>query len=299
MIQGIFCSLLASVLFGGLYYLATYLRPLSGVEVFGFRMLVCLPFLALAVLVLKQQAAFWAFIQRLYREPKLILVVLLTAALVGVQMWLFLWAPNAGRAIDVSIGYLLMPLSMALVGRFLYKETLSPYKWLAVGFAAVGVLSNIILSGKFSWASSLVFIGYPAYFMIRRHFGLSHIHSFVLEVALLTPIACYFVSQVNMPLIEAQNPHIYLFLFLLGLLSGVALISYTLASTLIPFSLLGLLGYVEPCAMLLIAFLIGETLSPDAYLLMGCLTIAISLVILDGLLVFRRSRRQKRNNPPC
>lgn len=295
MMQGILCSLLASILFAGLYYLAAYLRPLSGVDVFGFRMLVSLPFMGLAIILLKQQHAFIAFVHRLYREPWLILVLCFTAALVGVQMWLFLWAPNAGRAIEVSVGYLLMPLAMALVGRFIYKESLSFYKWLAILFAAIGVCSNIWLSGKFSWASSLVFIGYPIYFMVRRHFDFSHIHSFVLEVVLLVPVAIYFVSQINIPSITAQNPNIYVFLFLLGLLSGIALISYTLASSLIPFNLLGLLGYIEPCGMMMISFLIGETLSPDAYGLMICLTIAISLVIFDGLLTLRRSNHQKRN----
>lgn len=299
MIQGIFCSLLASILFAGLYYLATYLRPLSGVDVFGFRMLVSLPFMGLAIILLKQQKEFLAFLQRLYHQPQLILVLLFTAALVGVQMWLFLWAPNAGRAIDVSVGYLLMPLSMALIGRFVYRETLSPYKWLAIGFATAGVFSNIWLSGKFSWASTLVFIGYPFYFMVRRYFNFSHIHSFVLEIALLVPVACYFVSQIDMPHIEIQNPNIYFFLFLLGLLSGIALISYTLASSLIPFNLLGLLGYIEPCGMLLISFLIGETLSPDAYGLMACLSVAITLVLFDGLVALHRSNRQKRKNSLC
>ncbi|MGY4676058.1 EamA family transporter RarD [Ursidibacter arcticus] len=295
MIKGILCSLLASILFGGLYYLATFLRPLAGEDVFGFRILVTLPFLCLAVILLKQQQAFIDFLKQIKQNPKLIFALCLSSALVGIQMWLFLWAPNSGKAIDVSIGYLLMPIAMVAVGKLLYKEHLSFCKWLAIFFAFVGVLSNILLVGKLSWASALVATGYPAYFMVRKKFNISHIHSFVIEIALLLPIALYFISQVDMPAIQQQNPNIYFYLLLLGLMSGVALISYTLASTLIPFNVLGLLGYIEPCAMLLISFLIGETLSPDAYLLLICLGVAILCLILDGVLVLRKRKRIKNN----
>lgn len=290
MLKGIFCSLFASLLFGGLYLLATFLRPLAGEDVFGFRIIVTLPFLCLAVLVLKQKAEFIAFLKQLYQDPKLIFVLFCSAALVGVQMWLFLWAPNSGRALDVSIGYLLMPITMVAVGKLLYKEYLSLTKWLAILFAVVGVASNIFLTGKISWASALVCTGYPAYFMLRKKFGISHIHSFVVEITLLLPVALYFISQVDLPRIQTENANIYFYLFLLGLMSGVALISYTLASTLVPFNMLGLLGYVEPCFMLLIAFLIGERLDPNAYLLMICLSIAILLLIFDGIVQVCKKR---------
>lgn len=292
MIKGVLCSLLASMLFGGLYLLATFLRPLQGEDVFGFRMLVTLPFLFLAVFLLGKRSEFLAFLQRIRREPKVIIGLMLSASLVGVQMWLFLWAPNAGMAIDVSIGYLLMPITMVAVGRFVYKEHLSLSKWLAIGFAFLGVMSNILLTGKLSWASLLVCTGYPAYFMVRKKFNISHIHSFVVEVAMLVPLALYFISKVDMPAIQAVNPNIYFYLFLLGLMSGVALMSYTLASTLIPFNLLGLLGYIEPCVMLLIAFMIGERLDPNSYLLLICLSVAVAFLILDGILAIRKKQKR-------
>jgi chloramphenicol-sensitive protein RarD len=67
--------------------------------------------------------------------------------------------------------------------------------------------------------------------------------------------------------------------------------SYTLASTLLPFNMLGLLGYVEPCMMMLVSFLIGERLEPSAYTLMMCLIIAISCLILDGIAVMRKKQK--------
>ncbi|WP_409500259.1 EamA family transporter RarD [Mannheimia glucosida] len=294
MLKGILLSLSASVLFGCMYYLAIFLKPLSGVSVFGIRMVVTLPFLFLALFLLKKQTEFIAFLKRLKNEPYLLLVVLVTSAIVGGQMWLFLWAPNSGKAIEVSMGYLLMPIVMVAFGKMVYQEPLSLNKWIAIGFAFVGVASNIVLTGKLSLESLFVCTGYPIYFYLRRKFGLSHLHSFVLEILFLIPISLYFIGQTDMVYVENQNSQIYFFIALLGLISGAALISYTLASTMLPFNLLGLLGYVEPCVMLMISFLIGETLAKESYLLMICLLVAILFLVLDGIIILYKQRKKRR-----
>ncbi|EXI63097.1 hypothetical protein MHD_02875 [Mannheimia granulomatis] len=294
MLKGILFSLSASVLFGCMYYLAIFLRPLSGESVFGIRMVVTLPFLFLALFLFKKQKDFFAFIQRLIKEPYLLLVMLVTSSIVGGQMWLFLWAPNSGKAIEVSMGYLLMPIVMVAFGKVVYQEMLSFNKWLAIIFAFIGVMSNILLSGKLSLESLFVCTGYPIYFYLRRKFGLSHLYSFVCEILFLIPVALYFIGKTDMLYIESQNPNIYYFIVLLGLISGAALISYTLASTILPFNVLGLLGYAEPCVMLVISFLIGETLAKEAYLLMGCLLIAVLLLVLDGAMALRRQRKYRK-----
>ncbi|AJE08622.1 EamA family transporter RarD [Mannheimia haemolytica] len=293
MLKGILLSLSASVLFGCMYYLAIFLKPLAGVSIFGIRMLVTIPFLFLALYLFKKQNEFWVFLQRLKQEPYLLLVILITASIVGGQMWLFLWAPNSGKAIEVSMGYLLMPIIMVAFGKVVYKETLSLNKWLAIVVAFIGVASNILFTGKISIASLFVCTGYPIYFYLRRKFGLSHLHSFVVEILYLLPVACYFISQTDMQYVETQNPNIYYFIALLGLISGTALISYTLASTILPFNLLGLLGYVEPLLMLVVSFLIGERLANESYLLMICLLISISFLVLDGMFALRQQRKRK------
>lgn len=291
MLKGTLFSLAASLLFGAMYYLSTFLRPLAGEDIFGVRMVITLPFLFLTLFLLRQQRDFVAFLHRLKREPHLLLVLVFTAALVGFQMWLFLYAPNAGKAIEVSFGYLLLPIMLVAVGKLIYKETLSPLKWAAIGLAAVGVISNIVLAGRFSWEAVTVFVSYPLYFAVRRKFEMSHIHSFILEIILLIPIALYFISSIDIEWVAEQNPNIGIFVLLLGLFSGTALISYTLASAMLPFNLLGLLGYVEPCLMLIISFVIGEVLSTDAYILMFCLMLAILCLILDGISVLRKKQR--------
>lgn len=51
---------------------------------------------------------------------------LVFTAIVGLQLWLFVWAPVNGYALDVSLGYLLLPISLVLIGRIVFKDRLSP-----------------------------------------------------------------------------------------------------------------------------------------------------------------------------
>jgi chloramphenicol-sensitive protein RarD len=94
---------------------------------------------------------------------------MLSSALLGVQLWLFMWAPLNGRSLDVSLGYFLLPLTMVLTGRLAYGEQpVVPAENRGV-FACLGVLNELYQVGGFSWATLVVVIGYPVYFVVRKY----------------------------------------------------------------------------------------------------------------------------------
>ena len=266
MLKGVAFSLFASLLFGYMYYFSTLLLPLSGTDIFGYRIVFTLPFVAAAVILFKQKMALIAHLKRIQRQPHFALAFLFTGALMGFQMWLFLWAPNNGSSLSVSFGYLLLPLVMVAAARIIFKERISRIKFLAVLIAAVGVISNITLKGEISWEALVICVGY------------------FLEMLTLLPFCAYFAWQVDISQVQQSNPHILVLLLLLGLISGTALNAYILASNHLPMNLLGLLGYVEPCLMVGISLLIGEKIDAQSYPLFICLILAMLLIITDGIL---------------
>lgn len=197
-------------------------------------------------------------------------------------MWLFLWAPNNGGALSVSLGYLLLPLVMVVMGRIFFKESISNVKLVAVLLAAIGVFSNIAIKGGLSWESVAV-CGYAVYFMIRKRLNLADITSFAMEMVLLLPVCIYLALQVDLGAVQQVNPPIIWLLLLLGLMSGVAFIFYIAASNLLPINVLGLLGYAEPIMMLVVAFIIGEKVDPESYPLFLCLIGSMTLILIDGV----------------
>ncbi len=283
MFKGVLVSLFASSLFGYMYYFSTLLRPLSGTDIFGYRMIFTLPFVMLAVVIFKQKNALIAHFQRMKRNPLFALSYIFCGALMGFQMWLFLWAPNNGSSLSVSFGYLLLPIVMVAVGRLVFKERISTFKFIAVLVAAVGVISNIVIKGGLSWEAIVICVGYTSYFAIRKALKTTDLAAFCLEILSTMPISIYFALQTDFAIVEQANPNIWILLPLLGLISGSALIAYVIASNLLPMNLLGLLGYVETVMMVIISFLIGEELDAQSYPLFISLIIAMILVVIDGL----------------
>ena len=285
-----FFCITANFLFGLGYYFAILLRPLNGESMFGFRIIVLIPFILLAILLFKQIQIFKQLWQKIKENPPLIFILLLLALNTGVQLWLFMWAPNNGQAIPVSIGYLLLPIVAVALGKIVFKEHFTLLKWLSLIFAIIGVSTNVILTGTFSWATLVTGIGYPLYITLRRYFNINNLSTFFVELLLVTPFALYFISQTNMQLILMENHYLYAILALFGLVNGIAFIFYIASSNLLPVNVLGLLGYMEPLVMLAISFIIGESLDSKSYILMICLAIAITLLTIDN---FRQGRLKR------
>lgn len=283
MLKGILISLLASFLFGYMYYFSTLLKPLSGTDIFGYRMIFTFPFVVFAVLMFKQKNALIERLKHIKNQPYFAFSYLFCGALMGFQMWLFLWAPNNGSSLSVSFGYLLLPIVMVAAGRLIFKERISTFKFIAVLIATLGVISNIVLKGGLSWEAIVICIGYTTYFSVRKALKNTDLASFCLEMVSLMPISVYFALQTDFALVEQSNSAIWGLLILLGLISGTALIAYVIASNKLPMNLLGLLGYVETIMMLFVSFFIGEKIDAQSYPLFICLILSMSLVIIDGL----------------
>ncbi|MDO9927202.1 EamA family transporter RarD [Glaesserella parasuis] len=282
MLKGILFSLSANILFGAGYYFAVLLRPLESDSIFGFRIVVLMPFILLAIFLFHQQKAFKDLYYRVKQTPYLIFILLLLALNTAIQLWLFLWAPNNNQAIEVSIGYLLLPIVAVALGKLVFKEHFTLLKWLALFFATLGVTINIFLTASISWATFVAGFGYPIYIVLRRYFHINNLATFFVELLLLLPFAIYYIAQVDQASILMQNEYLYFYLALLGLVNGMAFILYIASSNLLPINVLGLLGYAEPLVMLFISFAIGEVLDAKSYILMACLAVSIILLSVDS-----------------
>ncbi|WP_025129999.1 EamA family transporter RarD [Pseudomonas sp. PH1b] len=292
MSKGIGLSVLASVLFAVMYFYTSLLTPLTGVEIFGWRMLLTLPCMTLFMLFSGEWYRVGEVLRRVLGKPLLCLALLLSSALVGVQLWLFMWAPLNGHSLDVSQGYFLLPLTMVLTGRIVYGERLSRLQKVAAVLACIGVLNELYQVGSFSWATLVVAVGYPLYFILRRRLGTDHLGGLWLDMALLIPVALWFVQSGEQGFaVLDSHPGLYLLIPLLGVISASALVCYIIASRQLAFSLFGLLSYVEPVLLLLVALLLGESIKAGEWLTYVPIWLAVVVLVLEGVRHLLRQRR--------
>ncbi len=293
MSKGILSSVMASCLFAVMYFYTSLLTPLDGEEIFGWRTLLTLPCLTLFMLVSKDWKRVGELLARVKHTPLLLLGMVGTSWLMGVQLWLFLWAPLHGRSLEVSMGYFLLPLAMVLTGRLVYGERLSRLQKVAVACAALGVGHELYQHGSFAWETLVVTIGYPIYFVLRKRSRTDHLGGLWCDMCLLLPWALYFVIQGPLSPADLQaHPGLYALIPILGAISASALIAYVLASRLLPFSLFGLLSYVEPVLLVGVALLLGETIGPDQWLTYLPIWAAVLVLVIEGFKHLLRQRRR-------
>ncbi len=283
-VRGVQASVLASVLFGVTYYYTSLLAPLTSTEITAWRVVLSFLFITVLLVALGQWTIIRRTLGRLKRRPSLLLGFIVSAALLAVQLWLFMWAPLNGRALEVSLGYFLLPLSMVIVGRLLYRDRLSRLQLAATAFAVIGVTHEVIRFGGFPWESLLVALGYPIYFVLRRTLKIGHLGGLWVEFALLVPVALVLLGAGPSGLgVFAEHPLLIWLILGLGVISAVALIGYILASRNLDLSLFGLLGYLEPSLLLVVALLLGETIESGQWFTYLPIWLAVIMLALDGL----------------
>lgn len=282
--RGVAASLIGSVLFGGIFYLAGVVSS-SAEVVFAWRVLVTLAcyLVALAHPAVRRSALIlWRRLRARWWMPVLFLAL---AANIGLQLWLFMWAPRHGHALDAALGYLLLPICLVLGGRFLMKTPVSWVQWGVVGLAAVAVTVKLVASPQVSWVTFAICVPYTAYFVLRQRFGLDGPIAFGAEIAALAPVALLcLATAVPVPVTVTE----VVVVGAIAVASAVAMTLFIGASSMLSLPVFGLLGYVEPVLLVIVSFLLGETMSPADVVAYGILAVALTVLSVEGFRVARR-----------
>ncbi|MBA4243342.1 MAG: EamA family transporter RarD [Pseudomonas sp.] len=292
--RGVALSVGASVLFALLPGYVQLLAPLDGIQIFAQRVLWSIPLVLLLVLLTRQGALLRETFARLRREPLLVAAWPVAAVLIGVQWGLFLWAPLAGRMLEVSMGYFLLPLAMVLAGRLFYNERLRPLQQLAVACAVVGVLHELWRTQAFSWLTLVTALGYPPYFMLRRWMRLDALSGFVLEMLMLAPLAIWLILAYGPVGAFEGRTALWLLVPGMALIGTLAFAAMMASSRLLPMGLFGILSYVEPVLLFAVALLVlGESFDAGQWLTYLPIWLAVLLVGWDSARLLRKQQLER------
>lgn len=289
-LPGVASSLAASVLFATLYYYTTLLEPLTGQQIYGWRILLTAPCLAVLLLGFGRWSEVRQILARLRKEPRLWLALPVSSALVGLQLWLFMWAPINGHGLNVSLGYFLLPLTLVLTGWLVFGEAISRLQRLACLLAAMGVANEVLLAASLSWPVLAVALGYPCYFILRRRMNTASLGGLWLDLVISLPVAATFALADGATLQHViDSPRLQLLIFGLGAFSALAL-ALMIIATRLNLALFGLLSYVEPVLLVVVSLILGESIAPEQWLTYGAIWLAILVLVFEGMNALRKAR---------
>ena len=104
----------------------------------------------------------------IFRTPRTLLAVAMSAPLIAVNWTIFVWAIEVDRLTDASLGYFLNPLMFIVGGVVVFQERLSRVQMVALVIAVAGVAYLTIRTGELVWVAPALAGTFAAYGLIRK-----------------------------------------------------------------------------------------------------------------------------------
>ena len=269
-----------------------YWRLLSQVpstQIMAHRIVWCAIFVG-GFLTLRNGPLWW---RGIVAQRRLLLMLVTSAVLVGINWWLYIWSVNSGHIVETSLGYFINPLVSVLLGVVVLRERLTRAQWLAVSVAAAGVAYLTLSFGVLPWIALTLAASFGTYGLIRKVAVVEAVQGLAVESSvLLLPALAYLLWMESRG--AGSFGHIdlahNLLLALGGLVTALPLVLFAYGARRIPLALIGFLQYLAPTLQLLLGvFLFGEAFTRTHLIGFGCIWAALVIYAADSLL---RSRRR-------
>lgn len=236
---------------------------------------------------------YWTRVRALLRQPRLLLLLLVSSVVIGTNWLVFIWAVNNNHILDASLGYYINPLLNIVLGMVFLQERYRPLQWLAVGLAALGVLIQLLVFGSLPWVALVLALSFGTYGLIRKQVPVDPFTGLLLETSVLLIPAVLWLWGLDSATgnLSANSTSLNLLLLAAGLITTIPLLLFSGAARRLQLSTLGFFQYLAPSLALLLGVLVyEEAFTTDKAITFALIWIALVVYSLDGI---RQRRRIK------
>jgi chloramphenicol-sensitive protein RarD len=222
----------------------------------------------------------------------------ITAALIGINWWIFMWGTANHHVVEVSLGYFIAPLLNVALGVVVFRERLNRAQTVAVMIAAAGVIYLTWSAGRPPWLSIWLALSFGLYGLVRKVAKVEALPGFAGETLLLFPFAAGYILWCELSsqgVMTELGLGLNTVLLLGGPITAIPLVLFAVGARRIPLSTVGLLQYIAPTMQLLTAvFIFHEPFSSARILGFSMIWTALAIYGIDGLLAGRRREQAAR-----
>lgn len=230
------------------------LHAVNPIELVSWRVLFTLPF-CLAIVALRRQGP---DLRASVANPAVLRGLALSAALIGSNWLIYIYAVNNGHVLAASLGYYINPLVSIALGTVFLGERLRPQQWLAVGIATSGIA--LLAWGALDTlgiALSLA-LTFGAYGLVRKLVPVGAVPGLTIETMALLPLgalgATWFAQSLAGSAMTLGGSTPWL-LAATGIVTGTPLLMFAIAARRMDLSSLGFAQFLSPS----IGFVLGLT----------------------------------------
>ncbi|MBF9058812.1 EamA family transporter RarD [Rhodobacterales bacterium HKCCSP123] len=256
-----FAFAVSAYLFWG--FLPLYMKAIEhipAVEIIAHRVLWSVPIAGAVLLVMRRTGDLVTAL----RTPRMVGMAAVTASLISVNWGVYVWSIANDRALDAALGYYINPLFSVALGAVILRERLAPAQWTAVGLAALAVTILTVSAGVVPWVALVLMTTFGIYGFLRKTLPIGPNQGFLLEVLLLSPPAIAYILWLG-PSGHFLTPSWTDTALLVGAgaVTAIPLMLYANGAKGLRLSTIGILQYIAPTLIFLIAvFVFGEPFGP-------------------------------------
>ncbi|WP_394891027.1 EamA family transporter RarD [Mesorhizobium sp. AaZ16] len=275
--RGFLFALSAYLLWGFLPFYMKAVAHIPAAEVVAHRIIWSVPIAGALLIWLGRTAD----IKTALRSPRTLAMGGLTAALITVNWGVYVWAIAADRALETALGYYINPLFSVFLGAVLLGEKLSRAQTAAIALAVAAVALLTWEAGGLPWVSIALALSWGFYAFFKKTLPIGPAQGFFLEILVLSiPAICYIgwlgASGAGH---FGRTGAVDIWLLLgCGLTTAVPLILYANGAKLLRLSTIGIMQYIAPTMIFVIAiFIFHEPFSSNRAIAFAMIWAALAL----------------------
>lgn len=292
--SGILFALAAFLMWGLAPIYFKQLAYIDAQEILAQRIMWSVLFLIIVALVSKQ----FQKVINVFRNPKQLLLLSLSACLLGFNWGMFIWAVNNNHMLEASLGYYINPLFNVVLGYLFLSERLRRNQAIAVVLAVTGVLIQIISFGSIPSIALLLAVSFAFYGLLHKKTHIESIPGLTIEALILLPFALLYwwhMPPSSTSNLISNSTETNLLLISSGVITTLPLLCFTAAAKRLQYTTIGFIQYIGPSLMFILAVqFYGETVGLKEMITFGCIWAALALFSWDSI---RHTIKQKLESP--
>ena len=263
------------------------LKPATALEILSHRVF----WTFLLLVVLNSVRRKWAGVGRALGDRRILLIMTAAAMMLAANWGIYIWAVNANRVVDASLGYFINPLVSVAFGVLFLRERLRPLTWVAIGIGFVAILVLAVDHGSVPWVGLSLAFSFGTYGLAKKVANLEAFVSLTVETLVIAPFAVAYLlwlgvhatlvfghSSVGQSLLSIGS----------GPVTALPLLLFGVAITRIPLSTIGLLQYATPTGQFILGlWLFHEPMTSLRWVGFVIVWIALAVFTVDN---FREGR---------
>lgn len=233
----------------------------------------------------------WPEVRAALRSRRTALICVASGTAVSLNWLTFIWAVNANRVLETSLGYFMTPLVNVLFGALFLRERLTRWQLASVALAIVAVLILTLGYGRFPWIALALCVTWGFYGLLRKLSGTAAIPGLFIETILLLPVALlylFWLQRAGTLVFGPAQLTLSLILISTGVVTGLPLVWFGHAARHLRLTTIGFLQYLAPSGTFFLGvFLYHEPFTTAHLVTFALIWIALAIFTAEMLRLWR------------